>query len=184
MKKFFGFLIFLFFFNHLNAQANFGLKLGLHSTNYSLFSPDPLLFSSGDELGFHLGPVLRLKLSNFILEGGMVASSEKVNFDNTAEIIGHRFYSAEVPVLLRVKFLFVDLHGGINSKYQIGNFSIQERNRLNGIIGASLYLIKINIDFDFEFNPTPLEFEIEKNGVNYLIQDKLNRFNLSVIYKI
>lgn len=107
MKKLLVFVFALGLFS--TAQAQFGVRAGLSSANFSDFDSNPLL-------GFHVGAYYKKDLGFISLEPGIQFSQkghERIASIGDGGVKSDRLNYVDIPVLIRVNFLpFLNVFAG------------------------------------------------------------------------
>lgn len=207
MKFYFLFIFLLFSIYDSHSQIDFGIKLGLNSTQ---IKSDSISFSSSSEelqivledieYGIHFGIYTRFKILSFFIEPSLLFNSVTANFrldqftNNSivSSIKKESYKNIDLPLLFGVKSGFINLHFG-----PIAHFQIQSTSELfeidsyeqnfnaatfgyQGGIGFSFW--KIGIELNYENNFSRFGNHIIINGTRFNFDDKPSRIIGTVRY--
>ncbi len=175
------------------SQIEFGMKLGLSSSD---LSPKSILFNNGESnfelsvakanYGFHFGLYSRIKLANIYVEPAVLFNSSSVDYNVREEIFetgvistirSETFNKLDIPVMVGMKFGFFRIHGGpvahifLNSASEltaIGNYDQKFEGTSFGIqAGIGLDILKIRVDVNYETNLSKFGEHINIGGTQY-----------------
>jgi hypothetical protein len=166
------------------AQAQFGVRAGFSSANFSDFDSDPLA-------GFHAGVYYKKELGFVSIEPGIQYSQkghERVGSTGVNAVKNDRLNYIDVPVLLRVNFLpFLNVFAGPQGSVLVS----RKLEFLNGDTDTSTEPIKgydiagvvgIGANLPLGLN-AQVSYDIGLQSVNYYNQDvKNNVLKISLGY--
>ncbi len=187
----------------VQAQFDFGVKLGIHS--FDLDSPSDIIFpnQSGSiafkeaKLGFQGGIYTKITLGKIFLEPRMMLHSTKVDytFDGengsvTSNILEEEFTNLDIPFLIGIKPLFFDVYGGpvahinISSTSDLIDFDDYDEMfstaNYGFRFGVGLNIGNINVGLEYEGNFSSFGDHINIGGQRFSFDDKPNRFLLNL----
>ncbi|WP_339874352.1 porin family protein [uncultured Algoriphagus sp.] len=182
MKK----LLVLFFVLGLfsTANAQFGVRAGLNSANFTDFESDP-------RAGFHVGAYFRKDLGLISIEPGLQYSQkghERVGATGSPAVKNERLNYVDLPVLLRVNFLpFLNVFAGpqgsvlVSRKLEYVDGSTETTTEpikgydIAGVVGVGA---KLPLGLNAQ-----VSYDIGLQSANYYNQDvKNNVLKLSIGY--
>ncbi len=164
MKKFLFLILSIGLFS--SAQAQFGLRAGLSSTNFSDTNFE-------EKAGFHAGVYYRKDLGFLSLEPGVQYSQKgyKSSLVGSNAEVKERLDYIDVPILLRANFFpFLNVFAGpqasilASRKYEIGS-SIDTSTEpvrgydIGGVVGVGANLpLNLNVQLSYDFGLTSLNY--------------------------
>lgn len=176
------------------AQLSFMVKGGFHTSNIgesvrlindggsSLFSK----ITMDQHTGYHIGPMLRLEVMGTRIESGALAILDRARFnldDPSASNLSKNIYSVDVPLLVRMKLFFLDLHIGPVKHFYLTEGIEHENYGIGYIAGLGLQIFSITIDIDFELNPDSINYELPFDGYILDVEESKHRAYFSISYQ-
>ncbi|MBB6328572.1 hypothetical protein FHS59_004228 [Algoriphagus iocasae] len=164
MKKFLFLILCIGFIS--TAQAQFGLRAGLNSSNFSDTNFDA-------KLGFHAGGYYKLDLGIIDIEPGVQYSQKGYEGTDTmnGDDINERLNYIDVPVLVRFNFLpVVNVFAGpqgsilVSRKYDLGGTTststeVIKGYDIGGVVGVGVNLpLGLNVQASYDFGLSSLNY--------------------------
>lgn len=117
-------------FHISSAKGQIGIKLGMHSFDVSaskdILLGDQTLSFKSSEIRFHGGIYGRLNLASYFLESRIMMHSNKVNYvldDSGGTIVSESFNNIDIPILVGLDLLFMDVFFGPVAHFHIDSVS-------------------------------------------------------------
>ncbi len=195
-------LICLFTCNLINGQI--GIKAGLHT--FDLDTPTDIIFPSESsisfseaKLGFQGGIYGKIKLGGVFLEPRLMLNSTKVEYRLDGEngtfgdqLLSERFTNLDIPLLLGVEVLFLDLtlgpvaHIHLNSISDLVDFSEYDSQFSRAEygwragVGTSIGNMSIGVEYEGNFSDFGDHITIANQEFSFGTQPSRLIFNVGV----
>ena len=172
MKKFLFFILFAGFFSSANAQ--FGVRAGLNSSNFSDTN-----FNS--KQGYHLGAYYRIQLGAMDIEPGLQYSKKgyEGNDNLSGDDINERLNYIDIPVLVRFNLIeTVNIFAGpqasvlASRNYELGNITSTSTDVIRGYDIGAVFGVGVKLPLGLNLQAS---YDLGLTSLNYFDTDVKNR---------
>ncbi len=193
----------------LQAQFEFGLKAGIHSTDIDKLETIDIfnnlenlkLSVHQTHLGYQLGVYSRIKIASFYLEPALLAQSSRVDYKvqeikdaGIIEVIRtERFGYVDIPIIAGLKFGFFRIHAGpvghifVSSNSDLFKYEYYKQNFKNLTLGVQtgigFDIWKFRLDAQYEGNLSAFGNHLVFDGKPYAFSNNPSRLLLTLGYK-
>ncbi|NJK87265.1 MAG: PorT family protein [Bacteroidales bacterium] len=183
------------------AQFHLGLRAGVNTSYYKFYentiNNDFIVTIPKDNpMGFHVGVISQLEISDFFIQPEILFSSNHNNYDirrigeQNEESGTHKFNNLNIPIIIGYKVKAFKLEAGpvgsvlLSSKADLLEEKGLEQN-LNNLTfgfqaGIGLDLGKIALDLKYEGNLSKLGESITLNGQEFKFDQRANQLIFSI----